>query len=194
MFSPIFRKALEMSLNLHGEQIRKGTNIPYIPHLFATCALVLENNGRESQAIAALLHDAAEDQGSKETLDNIEKKFGPEVSQIVFDCSDTLETPKPPWKERKENYLNKLERIPASSRLVSLADKVHNAKSILFDYRSSGDLFWDRFKADKINISWYYNALHAIFKEIDELAHRRLLDKLTFTMQELNRLIEYYRS
>ncbi len=191
MFSPIFGKALEMVINLHGEQLRKGTNTPYISHLFATCALVLENGGRENQAIAALLHDAAEDQGGKETLDNIEKQFGLEVYQIVLDCSDTLDTPKPPWKERKENYLNKLELIPASSRLVSFADKVHNVRSILFDYRLSGDLLWDRFKADKMSILWYYNALHAKFKKIDEPAHRRLLDELTFTLKELNRLTEY---
>ena len=192
LLSTNFQKALEMALKLHGEQLRKGTDIPYISHLLATCALVLENGGGENQAIAALLHDAAEDQGSKETLDNIENQFGPEVSQIVFDCSDTLETPKPPWKERKENYLNKLERIPASSRLVSLADKVHNARSILFDYRSSGDLLWDRFTADKMSILWYYNALHAKFKEINEPAHKRLLDELTFILQELNRITDYY--
>ena len=193
LLSTNFQKALEMALKLHGEQLRKGTDIPYISHLLATCALVLENGGGENQAIASLLHDAAEDQGSKETLDIIEKQFGPEVSQLVFDCSDTLTTPKPPWKERKENYLNKLERIQASSRLVSLADKVHNARSILFDYRSNGDMLWDRFSADKMSILWYYNALHARFKKIDEPAHRRLLDELTFTLQELNRLTDYYR-
>ncbi len=192
MLSPNFQKALEMAINLHGEQMRKGTDIPYVSHLFATCALVLENDGRESQAIAALLHDAIEDQGSKVTLDDIEKQFGSEVLQIVFDCSDALEAPKPPWKERKDNYLSKLKDISPSSRLVALADKVHNARSILFDYRANGDLLWDRFKADKMSILWYYNALHAKFKEIDEPAHRRLLDELTFILQELNRLTEYY--
>ncbi len=186
-----FQKAFDFSLKLHGSQLRKDSNVPYMSHLLAASALVLENGGGEDEAIAALLHDAVEDQGGKDTLKKIEEQFGLIVSQIVIHCSDTLQTPKPPWKEIKQAYLSKLNQMPVSSRLVSLADKVHNARSILLDYHLNGDDLWERFRAGKYEVLWYYNAMLEKFKEIDDPSHRRLMIEFSMTIKELNRLTGY---
>ena len=90
------------------EQERKGNQTPYIAHLLGVCALVLEDGGDEDEAIAALLHDAAEDQGGLKTLEEIRRRFGEQVAAIVDGCTDTYETPKPPWRGRKETYLEHL--------------------------------------------------------------------------------------
>ena len=92
----------------HGTQTRKGSDIPYLGHLLSAAGFVIDADGTETQAIAALLHDAAEDQGGEETLAEIREKFGDDVATIVDECSDTFETPKPPWRERKENYIRHL--------------------------------------------------------------------------------------
>lgn len=115
--------------------------------------------GDETQAIAGLLHDAVEDQGGRDTLDEIDRKFGSEVARIVEDCTDAWEEPKPAWQERKEAYLDSLENKPQKSLLVSLADKTHNAEAIAYDYVCLGDKLWDRFTGKKSGTHWYYNAL-----------------------------------
>lgn len=126
-------------------------------------ALVVEHGGNEDQAIAALLHDAAEDQGGIETLAEIRTTFGDAVAAIVSDCTDTWDEPKPPWRARKEAYLAILPGKPARSLLVSQADKTHNAEAILFDYRVLGDDLWDRFSGGADGTRWYYNALVDVF-------------------------------
>jgi (p)ppGpp synthase/HD superfamily hydrolase len=128
-------------------------------------ALVLENGGTESQAIAALLHDAAEDQGGKARLKEIDELFGPDVAQIVADWTDAWVEPKPEWQERKEKYLAKLPEKKPSSLLVSLADKTHNAESIAIDKSEIGDKVFHRFTAGKEGTIWYYQALGRIFSE-----------------------------
>ena len=100
-----FEDALAYAAHLHAGQPRKDTAIPYVAHLLAVCSLVLEDGGDEDEAIAALLHDGPEDAGGHETLEEIRRRFGDRVADIVADCSDTFETPKPPWRERKEAYL-----------------------------------------------------------------------------------------
>src|SRR5262249_26895149 len=134
---------------LHRRQMRKGpAGIPYIAHLLSVSALVLEAGGSETQAIAALLHDGPEDRGGEKTLADINKRFGTEVAAIVNACSDTMEHPKPPWRERKERYIDHLADASEDALLVSLADKVHNARSIVSDYRVECDAVWDRFSPD----------------------------------------------
>ena len=103
-----FRKALSYAFDLHADQIKKASGVPYVGHLLSVAGTVLEHSGTETQAIAALLHDAAEDQGGRKTLSKIERKFGRAVADIVEDCTDTFETPKPPWLERKRSYLRHL--------------------------------------------------------------------------------------
>jgi (p)ppGpp synthase/HD superfamily hydrolase len=105
-------------------------------------ALVIENGGTEDQAIGALLHDAAEDQGGMKTLDEVRKRFGDVIGEIVSDCTDAWDDPKPLWQPRKEAYLAELPAKAPRSLLVSLADKTHNAEAILFDYRVLGDALW----------------------------------------------------
>ncbi len=131
MLTGRFDDAFHYAHRLHRSQMRKGTPIPYISHLMTVAALVIEHGGNEDQAIAALLHDAAEDQGGAETLDDIRKRFGDAVAEIVADCTDAWTDPKPDWRPRKEAYLAKLPAKPTPSLLVSLADKTHNAEAIL---------------------------------------------------------------
>jgi (p)ppGpp synthase/HD superfamily hydrolase len=151
--------ALLYASRLHRDQLRKGTGIPYITHLLAVASIVGENGGTEDEVVAALLHDAPEDRGGEATLDEIRARFGDEVAQIVEGCTDTYEVPKPPWHERKERYLAHLASAPASVRLVSSADKLHNARAILSDYRLLGEDLWDRFNGGKEGTLWYYRAI-----------------------------------
>jgi len=131
-----FAKALAYAVDKHSDQWRKGSDTPYVAHLLGVCGLVIEDGGSEDEAIAALLHDAAEDQGGETTLAEIEEKFGPDVRRIVAACSDTFAMPKPPWQKRKEDYIAAIPSKRDDELRVSLADKVHNARSILFDFRA----------------------------------------------------------
>jgi GTP pyrophosphokinase len=153
-----FEEALVFATRLHGEQTRKGTTIPYISHLLAVTAIVLENGGNEDEAIAALLHDSIEDQGGAATREEIRRRFGDKVVEIVDGCTDTDVFPKPPWRERKEAYIAHISKAPAPVRLVSAADKLHNARAVLEDYRIMGEALWKRFNGGKEGTLWYYRA------------------------------------
>jgi len=154
-----FEDALCYASELHKDQVRKGTGTPYITHLLAVASIVGENGGTEDEVVAALLHDGPEDQGAEATLDVIRARFGNEVAEIVDGCTDTYEDPKPPWFERKERYLDHLAGAPASVRLVSSADKLHNARAVLSDYRVLGEDLWTRFNGGKEGTLWYYRAI-----------------------------------
>jgi (p)ppGpp synthase/HD superfamily hydrolase len=161
--SSAFDEAVAFAIDLHRGQFRKGTNIPYVAHLFAVTSIVLEAGGSEAEAIAAMLHDAVEDQGGAQTAQEIERRFGAEVARIVLGCSDTQQVEKEPWRVRKERYLEHLREADESQLLVSLADKLHNARSLLADQRHVGDLLWDRFNASREEALWYYRALTEVF-------------------------------
>ena len=163
-FSPRFGNAFELANNLHINQYRKGTDVLYISHLLAVTALVMEAGGDEDLAIAALLHDAVEDQGGIELLDKIKEEFGSRVAQIVKGCSDSFKIPKPPWIERKQNYLKYLKTADRDVLLVSQADKLHNARSILLDLLYHGEATWGKFKGGKEGTIWYYQSLLEIFQ------------------------------
>jgi (p)ppGpp synthase/HD superfamily hydrolase len=160
-----FDEAFHYAHRLHRTQTRKGTPIPYISHLMTVAALVVEHGGNEDQAIGALLHDAAEDQGGVETLEDIRRHFGDAVAEIVADCTDAWTEPKPEWRPRKEAYLAKLPAKPKQSLLVSLADKTHNAEAILYDYRVVGDPLWQRFNGGAEGTRWYYSALADVYSQ-----------------------------
>ena len=154
--TPAFVDAVQYAMQKHGTQTRKGSDIPYLGHLLSVAGLVIDADGTETQAIAALLHDAAEDQGGEATLAEIREKFGSAVATIVGECSDTFETPKPPWRERKEKYIRHLPEASDEAILVSLADKLHNARALLRDYRDVGDKLWERFnQKDPQQHLWY---------------------------------------
>jgi (p)ppGpp synthase/HD superfamily hydrolase len=161
-----FGQALLYAFQLHQQQQRKGSQTPYIAHLLGVASLVLEDGGTEDEAIAALLHDAAEDQGGKTTLEQIRWRFGEHVANIVDGCTDTYETPKPPWRPRKDDYLTHLRTASPSVWRVSLADKLHNARSILVDLRSQGRQVWQRFNGGEAGSLWYYRNLVQIFQEL----------------------------
>ena len=180
-----FEEALVYAARLHAGQLRKGTAIPYVSHLLAVAGLVLENGGVEDEAIAALLHDAVEDQGGAATREEIRRRFGESVAVIVDGCTDAETIPKPPWRERKERYVAHIADAPASVRLVSASDKLHNARSILSDLRSDGEAVWQRFKGGKEGTLWYYRSLVEAFR-----AHGSspLVDELTRTVAAIERL------
>ena len=161
-----FDEALAYAHALHRDQTRKGTAVPYISHLIAVAAIVIENGGSEDEAIAALLHDAAEDQGGHATLAVVRQRFGDAVAGIVEDCTDSWREPRPPWRERKEAYLARLPEKGPSSLLVSLADKTHNAEAIHFDYLELGDDLWSRFSGGADGTRWYYGALSDTFRRV----------------------------
>lgn len=159
-----FEEALTFAARLHAGQVRKGTAIPYVAHLLAVASLVLEHGASDDEAIAALLHDAAEDQGGKATLDEIRSRFGDVVAEIVEGCTDAWTIPKPPWRERKEAYLASLREASASVCLVSTADKLHNARTILGDYRVLGESLWGRFNGGRDGTLWYYRSLVEVLR------------------------------
>lgn len=158
-----FQQALIYADRLHADQKRKGTEVPYIAHLLSVAALVIEAGGDEDERIAALLHDAVEDQGGRETLEEIRLEFGERVAAIVEGCTDAYTIPKPPWRKRKETYLDHLPEASPSVRRVSLADKLHNARSILRDLRHYGPPVWGRFTGDREGTLWYYRQLANFF-------------------------------
>ena len=161
-----FQKGFVLAFELHRRQNRKGTDIPYISHLVAVASLVLEDGGDEDEAIAALLHDTVEDQGGRPTSDKIRSEFGNRVADIVDACSDSETEPKPPWRERKEAYLARLSKETRPEVLrVSAADKLHNARCILANYRRVGKSLWKRFNTSKEEIAWYYIELARIYRE-----------------------------
>jgi (p)ppGpp synthase/HD superfamily hydrolase len=159
-----FDAAFVLASELHRTQMRKSSVIPYLSHLMAVSALVLENGGTEDEAIAALLHDAVEDQGGQPTLERIRAEFGDDVADMVSALSDTDQTPKPPWRARKEQYLDDLEDASLSVLRVSAADKLHNVRSMVRDYRAFGEELWNRFSAPASDQIWYYRALTEVFR------------------------------
>lgn len=164
MLSPRFVEAVRYAAEVHGTQVRKGTGVPYISHLMAVASLVLDAGGDEDQAIAALLHDAPEDQGGRARLDDIRARFGDTVARIVEACTDSWSTPKEPWTERKQRYVEHARTLPPDELRVSAADKVHNAWAILRDLRTHGDEVWKRFNAEPDDILWYYESLVRAFR------------------------------
>ena len=181
-----FREALVYAAFLHEAQVRKAAGTPYVAHLMAVSGLALEHGASEDVAIAALLHDAVEDQGGQETAEVIRARFGDAVCAIVLGCSDTDVVPKPPWRERKERYLAHVTTAPVDVRLVSLSDKVHNARSILADLRVEGDAVWARFRGGKDGTLWYYRSLVAAFQGgAHTVGTRRLAEELTRVVREI---------
>lgn len=150
--------ALALVASAFRTHIRKGSGVPYLTHLLQVMVTVGEHGGDEDQMIAALLHDYLEDIEAA-TGDDVEKRFGPRVRRLVEALSDSTTLPKPPWKDRKLAYLAHLRDEPEDVKLISAADKLHNARSILRDLGEVGDALWDRFTGTKEQTLWYYREL-----------------------------------
>jgi len=166
-----FSKALAYASRLHGGKLRKKTRIPDIGHVLGVTAIALEYGATGTEAVAALLHDAAEDAGGRKRLNDIRQKFGPAVAKIVDGCTDSYDEPKPPWLERKREYVRHVRTAPVSTQLVSAADKLQNVRSLLRNYCDEGDRLWKRYNCGKEGALWYYRALVQAFggKRIESL-------------------------
>ncbi len=185
-FTAQFEEALTFATRLHATQTRKGSDIPYIAHLLGVASIALDHGANEEEAIAALLHDAVEDQGGEKTLNRIRRRFGSTVADIVWGCSDTDKVPKPPWRKRKEAYIAHVACASPSIQLVSASDKLHNARAILSDYRCVGDKLWVRFTGGKEGTLWYYRALVEAFQRSG--MNRQLVADLDLTVADIERL------
>lgn len=195
LLSERFFDALRYAAELHNHQKRKGASTPYIAHLMAVSSLVLEHGGGEDEAIAALLHDAIEDQaehrgGAGALRQEIRARFGERVLGIVEACTDAETVPKPPWQERKTRYIRHVMEHPDPAyHRVSIADKLHNARSMLLDYRECGDAFWQRFnRKDPQAHLWYYRSLIEAFKRSEQAPHA-MIDELDRVVSELEQLV-----
>jgi (p)ppGpp synthase/HD superfamily hydrolase len=184
---PRFLRAFEFAAKKHAAQTRKASTIPYLAHLMGVCSLVLEAGGDEDLAIAALLHDVVEDCGGAPMLEDIRRSFGSRVAKVVEGCTDADTTPKPPWRERKDNYLRHLANADADTRLVSAADKLSNVRSILSDYRQVGEFVWERFNGGREGTLWYYRSLRDEFLRD---APNRITRDLDLAVHELDSLAE----
>ena len=167
-----FDEALVYAHDLHREQTRKGRDVPFVSHLLGVSSLVLEEGGGEDQAIAALLHDAAEDQGGRATLEVIRRRFGDDVARIVEACTDSLRDPLPPWRSRKEAYVDRLPHQSADALLVSLADKVHNVGMLALALAEHGPGYLDQLAGGREGRLWYYRALADTYPAIDGFESR----------------------
>lgn len=179
---PRFLRAFQFAAKKHAGQTRKASSTPYIAHLMGVASLVLEFGGDEDVAIAALLHDVVEDCGGAPILEEVRWKFGSRVAKIVDGCTDSDTEPKPPWRERKETYIEHLRSADAETRLVSAADKLNNVRSILSDYREVGESIWDRFNGGREGTLWYYRAL---LEEFLRGKPCRLIRELQVAVREL---------
>ena len=188
--TPRFSEALGYAFQLHAGQFRKASGVPYVAHLLSVAAIAIEHGASEDEAIAALLHDAIEDQGGAPVRDEIRRRFGQHVAGIVDGCTDSETIPKPPWRARKEKYLAHLPSANASVRLVCAADKLHNVRCLLQDYHTHGELLWDRFSGGKAGTLWYYRAVATILREAQEraLPAERLIAELDRTLSQLEQL------
>ena len=179
-------EALTLAAELHAEQLRKGTMIPYVSHLVAVAALVMEDGGDEDEVIAALLHDAVEDQGGSATAALIREEFGAHVADVVVECSDAAPEKgqeKSPWYDRKRHHLATLANMSSSALRVTAADKLHNVQSTLFDVRTDGASVWDRFKTGRDGFLWYHREVLAALRR--QIPDSRSVQRLGYALEEL---------
>jgi (p)ppGpp synthase/HD superfamily hydrolase len=182
---PRLLRAFQFAAEKHAKQTRKASTVPYIAHLMGVASLVLEAGGDEDLAIAALLHDVVEDCGGAPMLKEVRRRFGSRVAKVVDGCTDADTDPKPPWRERKEKYIEHLKTADADTRLVSAADKLNNVRSILSDYRAIGESVWSRFTGGREGTLWYYRTLVEVFLQ---QPRNRITRELELAVRELDSL------
>jgi (p)ppGpp synthase/HD superfamily hydrolase len=182
-----FVDALAYATRVHSGQLRGSDGQPYVAHLLRVTGLVIQDGGSEDEAIAALLHDAVEDQGGLERLKDIRARYGTVVADIVDECTDSYGDPRPSWRRRKEAYIGGLDEASPGAVLVSLADKLDNTRSTVRGYRLRGDDLWGQTGKTAADVRWYYGTLADRF---DELRPGPLADELTRTVDELERLLD----
>jgi GTP pyrophosphokinase len=181
-----FLDAMSYAARAHAGQLRGSDGRPYVAHLLRVAGLVIQDGGSEDEAIAALLHDAVEDQGGLERLDDIRRRYGDPVARIVDECTDSYGDPKPPWRERKERYVAQLDQSSSGALRVSLADKLDNVRSVLRGYLIQGEGLWSHSRKGPEDVRWYYDALAARFSE---LCPGALADELSRSVTELDSVL-----
>jgi (p)ppGpp synthase/HD superfamily hydrolase len=182
-----FVDALGYATRVHHGQLRGKDGQPYIAHLLRVAGLVIQEDGSEDEAIAALLHDAAEDQGGLERLEDIRRRFGHPVADIVDECTDSYGDPKPPWRRRKEDYIRSLDEVSPGGMLVSIADKLDNMHTIVRGIRIHGAEQWARGEKSAEDVRWFYGTLASRFSA---LRPGPLSDELARTVAELEDLLD----
>ena len=183
-----FSQALQLAHRLHQNQTRKSGKVPYVSHLMGVSAIVLRYGGTEEEAIAALLHDAVEDQGGQKTLEMIRNQFGDTIAHIVDGCSDSNTTPKPPWKERKLNYIAHLRTTDENTLIVAASDKLYNAEDCIRTYAEIGEGLWDMFTPPREDTKWYYHSLAEVF-ETRKKEFPRLMPLINETIRIIDQLV-----
>lgn len=183
-----FDEAFSYAHELHAEQTRNGTAAPYLGHLMGVASIVLDDGGTEDEAVAALLHDAPEDHGGRPRLEEIRERFGDAVARIVEDCTDSWETPKAAWIERKKAYIAHARHLAPPSLRVSAADKVHNSYAILRDLRNMGEKVWERFNAGPDDVMSYYESLVRAYRQA---GGGKLVDELDRIVRGIRREMGY---
>jgi GTP pyrophosphokinase len=187
LLSSRFTLALVYATELHQEQERKVSGAPYVAHLLRVAGIVLEYGGTEDDAIAALLHDAVEDQGGMPILDEIRRRFGETVAETVLGCSDAQAIPKPPWQQRKQAHVEHVRVASPAVRIIVAADKLDNARSLLREYRVRGESLWNFFHGGRSGTLWYYDAMLAALKESGITP---LVEELERTLAEMRRIAD----
>jgi (p)ppGpp synthase/HD superfamily hydrolase len=180
--------AFSYAHEVHAGQFKKGTSVPYLGHLMGVSSIVLGDGGGEDEAVAALLHDAAEDHGGRARIEDIRSRFGDDVARIVEDCTDSWDTPKPSWLARKQAYIQRARTLPSPSLRVSIADKVHNTYGILRDLRNIGEKVWERYDVSADDVLAYYESLVRAYREA---GGGRLVDELERIVRGIQREMGY---
>lgn len=190
-----FTRAVDYARQVHVGR-RKGTDVPYMAHLLGVASLVMGESGHvpfpvtEDMVVAALLHDAVEDEGGRPRLLDIEATFGKDVAAIVEGCTDSFEedsSKKQRWEARKAAYIKRLPKEPPETLLVSAADKLYNARAILEDYRELGPKVWERFNRGRDQQLWYFDKLLEIYEK--KFQHR-IIGELRRVVEELRQVSE----
>lgn len=181
-----FSEALGYAAALHADQRRKVSGEPYLAHLLVVAGTALQYGADEDEAIAALLHDAIEDQAGAAAGEEIRRRFGPVVAEIVAGCSDAHTLPKLPWRQRKQAHLGRLRHASLSVRLVTAADKLHNVRALMHEYRLHGDSLWGRFGGGRTGTLWYYRA---VADALMQSGPTPLVEELDRAVTHLERLV-----
>lgn len=186
-YSAKLAEAFAFAHRVHADQFRKGRPVPFITHPMAVAALVGEHGGTELEVIAALLHDCVEDGDGLRTLEEIRAAFGEDVANVVWGCSDTHEQPKPPWRARKESFIEKMRSASPSIKQVVTADKIHNARALLALLADRSADVWHEFAGGREGTLWYYTA---ISDALGDGWNSDLLDVLNEEVAKLRVVIE----
>lgn len=188
--SPRYLDALVCAAHLHAGQVRKARPSPYLSHVLAVSALVIEDGGSEDEAIAALLHDALEDHGDRLSLDDLRHRFGDTVADIVWTCTDAVAGPhdaKAPWVSRKAHHLLRLTDAPALAMRVLAADKLHNVEALLTERRLGDVDVWARFNGRLLGTMWYYRQMVELLERRPPLGTSVLPRRLALAVDDLDR-------